>query len=178
MTFDRAWRTFIDEESNHRAPAALEARVQQAIAVSQPRRRRRGSARLVLAASIGIAAAWWFVTAKSASIGATNTLEAGASRPLVSYAAPAAREQPDVITTRLTSARARRGSAPPPVLRASSAAGTLETFQLVRLRLPRQALATLGFLLIDPEGAGVVDVDVLVGEDGLPRHIRKVWLEP
>jgi hypothetical protein len=61
---------------------------------------------------------------------------------------------------------------------ASNPASSPEALQLVRLRLPRQALATLGLLLTDPESAGFVQVDVLVGEDGLPRNIRKVWFEP
>jgi hypothetical protein len=59
---------------------------------------------------------------------------------------------------------------------AAPAAG--EPLQLVRLRVPRQALAMFGLVLIDPDAAGLVDVDVLVGEDGLPRDIRGVWFEP
>jgi hypothetical protein len=35
-----------------------------------------------------------------------------------------------------------------------------------------------GLVLIGPDATGVVDVDVLVGEDGLPRDIRRVWFEP
>ena len=168
----------MDEDADHHAPAGLEARVQQAIAGRQPRRRWRSSAGVTLAASLGIAAAWWFATAKSAPIGVGTTLEADALRPFVSYAASAGREQPDVILARTPSTRVRSGVARTPQLRASEATGPQEVFQLVRLRLPRQALATLGFLLVDPDGGGVVDVDVLVGEDGLPRHIRKVWFQP
>jgi hypothetical protein len=44
--------------------------------------------------------------------------------------------------------------------------------------MPRQALATWGLILTDPEAAGVVQVDLLIGEDGVPRDIRKVWFEP
>lgn len=49
-----------------------------------------------------------------------------------------------------------------------------EPLQLVRLRLPREALQALGLALLEPDASGVVDVDVLIGEDGLPRDIRRV----
>jgi len=49
-----------------------------------------------------------------------------------------------------------------------------EPLQMVRLRLPREALQALGLVLLEPHAGGVVDVDVLVGEDGLPRDIRQV----
>jgi hypothetical protein len=49
-----------------------------------------------------------------------------------------------------------------------------EPLQMVRLRLPREALQALGLALLEPDASGMVDVDVLVGEDGLPRDIRKV----
>ena len=46
--------------------------------------------------------------------------------------------------------------------------------QIVRLRLPREALQVLGVVLVEPDAEGMVDVDVLVGEDGLARDIRQV----
>jgi hypothetical protein len=49
-----------------------------------------------------------------------------------------------------------------------------ESLQLVRLRLPREVLQALGVVFLEPELQTVVDVDVLVGEDGLPRDIRQV----
>ena len=178
MTFDRAWRAFMDEDADHRAPSGLEARVQQAIAGRQPRRRRRSSAGLALAASLGIAAAWWFATSTSAPTSARTILQADASRPFASYAASVVSEQPDFSTTRSPATRAPTVIRRAPQLGAPDAGGPQETFQLVRLRLPRQALATLGFLMADPDGSGMVDVDVLVGEDGLARHIARSGLSP
>lgn len=49
-----------------------------------------------------------------------------------------------------------------------------ELLQIVRLRLPRRTLETFGVALVEPESSGLVDVDVLVGEDGLPRDIRSI----
>ena len=49
-----------------------------------------------------------------------------------------------------------------------------ESLQLVRLRIPREALQALGVPLFEPEARGLVDVDVLIGEDGLPKDVRWV----
>lgn len=49
-----------------------------------------------------------------------------------------------------------------------------EPLQLVRLRVPREALQGLGVPLLEPDAAGMVDLDVLIGSDGLPRNIRRV----
>lgn len=45
---------------------------------------------------------------------------------------------------------------------------------VVRVRMPRRALAGLGIPLADPEGGGAVDLEILVGEDGIARTIRRV----
>jgi hypothetical protein len=47
---------------------------------------------------------------------------------------------------------------------------------VVRLRMSRSSLATLGLPLPNPEAAALVDVDVFVGEDGVARAIRPVAL--
>jgi hypothetical protein len=51
-----------------------------------------------------------------------------------------------------------------------------ETLQLVRVRMPRRALAALGFVVGGPDADGLVEVDVVVGEDGLSRDVRRVAL--
>jgi hypothetical protein len=43
---------------------------------------------------------------------------------------------------------------------------------VVRVRMARAALATLG-MPVDPDAAGLVDLEVLVGDDGVARSIRK-----
>ncbi len=52
--------------------------------------------------------------------------------------------------------------------------GPTEVLQIVRLRLPRETLQSLGVVLLEPDAGGVIDIDVLVGEDGLARDIRQV----
>jgi hypothetical protein len=51
-----------------------------------------------------------------------------------------------------------------------------ETLQLVRVRMPRRALAAVGFVVGGPDADGFVEVDVVVGEDGLSRDVRRVAL--
>jgi hypothetical protein len=40
------------------------------------------------------------------------------------------------------------------------------------VRVPRTSLRAFGVALIDPDASGLVDVDLVVGSDGLPRDIR------
>jgi hypothetical protein len=49
-----------------------------------------------------------------------------------------------------------------------------EPLTLVRLRLPRTSLAAIGIAFAEPEKASLVDVDVVVGSDGLPRSIQRI----
>ena len=44
---------------------------------------------------------------------------------------------------------------------------------LMRVRMPRSAFSNLGVPIANPEGDGLVDVEVLVGEDGVARSIRR-----
>jgi hypothetical protein len=50
------------------------------------------------------------------------------------------------------------------------------SLQVVRLRMPRTGLATLGVPLANPEAEGVVELELLVGEDGVARAIRRAAL--
>jgi hypothetical protein len=55
-----------------------------------------------------------------------------------------------------------------------------EPLQLVRVRMPREALTALGVSLVEPEATSLVDVELLIAHDGMPRGIRNVTavLEP
>ena len=44
---------------------------------------------------------------------------------------------------------------------------------LMRVRMPRSAFSNLGVPIANPDGDGLVDVEVLVGEDGVARSIRR-----
>ncbi len=47
---------------------------------------------------------------------------------------------------------------------------------VMRVRMSRSALASIGFPIPDPDAAGTVDVEVIVGEDGVARSIRRAAL--
>jgi hypothetical protein len=49
--------------------------------------------------------------------------------------------------------------------------------QVVRVRMARTALATLGVPIVDPDAEGLVNVEMLVGEDGVARSIRNATVE-
>jgi len=49
-----------------------------------------------------------------------------------------------------------------------------DVVRVVRMRVPRSTLASLGVPVIDPGAAGTVDVELLIGVDGLARTIRMV----
>lgn len=44
---------------------------------------------------------------------------------------------------------------------------------VVRVRVPRRALVSLGIPLTEPDAGGSVDLEMLVGEDGVARTIRR-----
>ena len=50
------------------------------------------------------------------------------------------------------------------------------SLQVVRLRMRRAGLASLGVPLANPDADGLIEVEVLVGEDGVARSIRRTAL--
>jgi hypothetical protein len=65
-------------------------------------------------------------------------------------------------------------SSPSPGLAAPTDPQRTESLQLVRVRMPREALETFGVALIEPQAATFVDVELVVADDGLTRSIRSV----
>lgn len=51
-----------------------------------------------------------------------------------------------------------------------------ETLLLVRVRMSRRALQAVGVVVSEAGSEGFVDVDVVVGEDGLLKDVRRVTL--
>jgi hypothetical protein len=72
-------------------------------------------------------------------------------------------------------ARAARVERSVPMVRLTAdPAFETESLQIVRLRVPRASLDVFGVALLEPEASVLVDVDVVVGDDGLPRDIRRI----
>ena len=55
-----------------------------------------------------------------------------------------------------------------------AAAGAVEALQVIRVRIAASALDAFGVQVAGPMPAGLVDVDLVVGDDGWPRDVRRI----
>ena len=192
----RAWSAFADDEARTPAPPALEARVRNAWraardagTLTQPRcaAPRIGGWRQHVLPGVAAAAVAAIVSGAAlvylppdvtpASPAARAPGPAALVSPVVPPPSrPAAAAAPRIAATAVDDAPAVvHADMPDAVLTlAADPLITAESLQLIRVRVPRQALQSLGVVLIDPDAEGTVEIDVLVGGDGLPRDIRRV----
>jgi hypothetical protein len=189
VTFDAAWRAFADEDARLQSPPELEERVMAAI--RQPGlTSRRGPSNagraLALAAAVVTAVTGAVVVWQTSRV--SPSLDGRAPIAELSlYPEAVDAQRPETTLSVVVSAQPERRARPrlpratgrPPLPPALLTLGAVplqdtESLQLVRLRLPREVLQALGVVFLEPELQTVVDVDVLVGEDGLPRDIRQV----
>jgi hypothetical protein len=189
VTFDAAWRAFADEDARLQSPPELEERVMAAIrqpGLTSRRRPSRAGRALALAAAVVTAVTGalvaWQASHVLPSLDGRARIAAfsaypeavGARRPQATLSGAASAKGAPRARARV--ARAVTRPPLPPALLTLGAVPLQDTepLQLVRLRLPREVLQALGVVFLEPELQTVVDVDVLVGEDGLPRDIRQV----
>jgi hypothetical protein len=163
-----AWRQFAQEDAAMTAPAALEQRILAAWEALQdrPRRSRPPDQRRL----------FWAVAAVAGALLLAFGLpgDRAATVPTAPASSAALSWSPDVEELHRW----------PQPTRAPGAAITLtadpvletETLQLVRVQMPRLALQAVGVVVSGPNAQGFVEVDVTVGEDGLPRDVRRVAL--
>jgi hypothetical protein len=154
--FDSAWRAFAAEDDRATSPPHLERRVIAAARAALDRNARLQRRRLRWTLGVGAAAAAVFAIALGVRLFPPR-IEPG---PIVEAVPPATLETEEVTEALMTLTA-------DPILET-------ESLQLVRVRVPRAALSALGVTLSEPDSSGVVDVDVLVGDDGLPREIRRI----
>ena len=172
-----AWQIFVSHDRQVQAPPHLESRIMAATAHRTEPAAATGvvAFAFALAAAIAVAVAAWPVR------DAVPPAPLAVQPPLVAaFPAPIAPDRPGPPAH----------IAPPPEITGHWSAmyedpvmlmvldamtpPQGESLQLVRLRIPREALQGLGVPLFEPEARGLVDVDVLIGEDGLPRDVRRV----
>ena len=186
QAFAAAWSAFADDDARASAPAALEARVREAAREACRRQHTRhlmGRHRPLLTA-LGTAAALALVAAgflsrkpavKAPQRDAQAVTEIAVanqprSRPLATRDAPSS-----------TPATVSNFDSPPAesdrdalVTLAVDPVQDTEQLALVRIRVSQDALLALGIATNEPGVSGLVDVEVLVGGDGLPRDIRRL----
>jgi hypothetical protein len=159
--FNTAWREFAKHDEETTAPSRLRAAVMASWDVAQQAQRDRDlarSRRMSVAALLGAAAAVVII----ASVVMQKDRGRGPGRPPDDMAA--------VTETTVIAAPSRVDAfrlIADPTFEA-------ESFEVVRVRVPRTSLEAIGVGLIGPEVASLVDVDVVVGGDGLPRAIRGI----
>lgn len=153
-TFAAAWRVFARIDKLIEVPDDLEVRI-RLIAESRAARRARPVWRRSLF-GFGVAAA------SIVTIIVSGDLVPGGPRPSTDNQVVESTEDAD------------GGVSIALVTFAADPLDETEMMQLVRLRMPRAALASLRIPVEDPYAPGLVDVDVLIGEDGLARDIRRI----
>jgi hypothetical protein len=163
-----AWREFTRQDAALTAPPELEPRVLAAWeALQHPQRRSHRPSQGRLFWAVGAVAGALFLAFALRSHRATTVPPTPASGAALSVAR--------------TAGDLRHSSQPMPTadailtLTADPALET-ETLELVRVRMPRLALQAVGVVVSGPSAEGFVEVDVVVGEDGLPRDVRRVAL--
>jgi hypothetical protein len=186
VALERSLRALADEDLLAQAPSHVHAAVMQTWDVVGPvaRPRRRMRSRTVARLAVG---------SMAAAIVAVVVMYRVPSKPTrpEPIVAPAT-EKPRVVTTvgpatsetleeapppRPRRPRTRSDSSEPPygsgiVLVADPIVDASAT-SIVRVRVPRRALVTLGIPLVEPDDGGSVDLEMLVGEDGVARTIRR-----
>lgn len=188
--FAAAWRAFAEDDVRTTAPPALEARVREA-AFARFEGRQRAAApppRYRLWAGLGAAAALLMLTigglvwSRFSNAPATNVVESRVAPAEEDQSPPSGAPADGSRSTRparsaaAPSAAVARAQTEEPVLAvlAIDPLRDTEELALVRLRVPPAALAAYGIAITEPVTTGLVDIDVLIGSDGLPRDIRRV----
>jgi hypothetical protein len=173
-----AWQIFVSHDRQVQAPPHLESRIMAATAHRPEPAVATGvvAFAFALAAAIVLAVAAWPV--RDAAPPAPLAVQPPLIAAFPASIAPdrPGRRAPVAPPPEITSHRFAMYQDLPVMLMVLDAMNTLqsEPLQLVRLRIPREALQALGVPLFEPEARGSVDVDVLIGEDGLPRDVRRV----
>lgn len=174
------WQVFAEDDRALEAPSRLEPHVLAVIARREEAHAAGGvgavSAAFALAAAVAVAVAIWASREPQVPVPLDARKPVLAALPLpVAPRPPGALSRRDGAPVAGGDAIAAYEEAPVFIIMLEDIA-TLDTepLQLVRLRVPQEALFGFGMALFEPDGSGLIDVDVLVGEDGLPREVRKV----
>lgn len=158
--FQAACRAFIEQDAQVKAPSRLQIDVMARWDNEQ--RGRRAGARAITATVSGLVAA------------AVVLIVAGVvghlGRPHLEVV-PSGTDPARAVESALPNARSASNSI---VRLVAEPRYETESLQIVRLRLPGASLEPFGIEVLDSDHTRLVEVDLLVGDDGLPREIRSV----
>jgi hypothetical protein len=169
-TVGEVWREFAREDAAMTAPTELEGRVLASWeALQHPQRRSHRPTQGRLFWAIGAVAGTLLLAFALRSHRATTVRPIPASGTAMS----ATRAVADLHhwPRRMPTADAVFTLTADPALET-------ENLELIRVRMSRLALQAAGVVVSGPNAEGFVEVDVVVGEDGLSRDVRRVALTP
>jgi hypothetical protein len=193
-SLDRAFRALAAEESGLRAPERVEANLLQEFrrekaAVSRSGIRWQAAVGIAAAVllAVGVSVHHWMTrppaTGPATQIPAVGSASPQAQQPAGPSAQVGAQEQPPISAAPEEAGRTVR-SAPSTEQSVSEDAFTplpyaddptaLDDGAVVRVVMPRAALASFGLPVAAMEGDGTVRADLVVSEDGTPQAIRLV----
>jgi hypothetical protein len=186
VNLERSLRALADEDCHVQAPPHVHAAVMQTWDVvvpfaRTPRHERRRLATLLAIGSLAAAVVAAVVMYRAPS-------EPSRAEPVVARAP----EKPRVVLnplaadrdtrTKVHGQRPRRSRTRVETMAPRYGAGMVfvadpildaSATKIVRVRVARTALVTLGVPLVEPDERGLVDLEMLVGEDGVARTIRR-----
>jgi hypothetical protein len=192
---DAAWRAFAKGDAQMKAPARIRVAVLAAWDAAPQDQTPAGSARsywmvsvAAIAAALLVAVAGLTVREKPQGPGRDTMVAVPAVPVTAAIAPPDAFAPPEMIAgpppvirdaaprVRLERTRAADPVDPPMGMVRLIADRTFETesLRIVRVRVPRASLEALGVALLEPDTATLVDVELVVGDDGLPRQVRRI----
>jgi hypothetical protein len=186
VELEHSLRALAAEDCHVQAPPQVEASVMQtwyALRAFDRQRCDHGSPRAALLAIGSMAAAIVVAVVMNRAPSEPSRLEPVVARvaekpPVITSVPPAERER-SVKAHRRRPLRPRRQNetmappnAPGMMLVADQILDASAT-SIVRVRVPRTALLTLGIPLVEPDDGGSVEVELHVGEDGVARTIRR-----
>jgi hypothetical protein len=188
----QAWAAFTRHDAVVAAPPGLEPRVRQSAAVLLAQRR-------LAPPSAAVRSRPWWPVALAAALAAAVTASvlfdrtsppAGAPSPAVLAArAPlpaswvalpaAAATEPAALAPAPTrperqGTRVTRSVSLAAVTPGADPAGAGDALQVIRVRVDAAALDAFGVEVAGPFPVGLVDVDLVVGDDGWPREVRRI----
>jgi hypothetical protein len=186
MNLEQSLRELAQDDAKAQVPAHVDAAVMAAwdSAVWDERKRAAPGRRTWLAwamAAVAVSLVALAAVLTQRQEGAPRQgMEHIAERSVTPEVIEPARESiaPRIVVRSNRSARARtRPVAPPPMdagyVLVPDMASDGASLTLMRVRMPRSAFSNLGVPIANPDGDGLVDVEVLVGEDGVARSIRR-----
>jgi len=190
MNVEQSLRALAADDEKAPVPARVDAAVMAAWDENSRRHHTPGRATLSTRKALGMAIAGALV-ASLVAVAVVVTSRAGNEAPHTlrgvapdKSSTPGKRDVPAgaiAVPPRIELAAAPSPTRRPPVAPPPAGAayvlvpdaGMDAPLTMMRVRMPRSAFSRLGVPIANPDGDGMVDVDVLVGEDGVARSIRR-----